>query len=205
MGLWAVRLLYGAGQPSFFWGTTVHIDFDVSDLTITLPNAVRPLSWLSSGIEMGIGWLMGRGVNQWAADISDDGLVTIMKAEGGRQNLQFSRVTHLDVLVRKGFFPKKPDFDAFQIGRAGTVLAQEQLRPELSIDDIAYGLSDVIVGVAYKYGARKFRWAGSLERCQLLFDVGLSSEELERYMSDPQDYTDTTLVADMAKPPRRMA
>lgn len=181
----------------------MRIDFDISELTITLPNVVRPLSWLASSIEMGIGWLMGRGVNQWAVDVSDDGLVTVMRTEGSKQNLQCSRVTQLGVLVKKGFFPEKPNFKPFVIGKEGTVLSNVDTRPEVTIDDLSYGLSDVIVGVAYKYGARRFRWAGSLQRCDLWFDVGLSSKEIEKYMSDPQDYTDTTLVADMVKPPKR--
>lgn len=179
----------------------MRIDYDVNEVRIKFPSDIRPLSWLSSGIENGIWWFAGRGTYQWSVEMSADVMDILMKAECKHEELQFSPVTPFRTLVAKGLFPAIPTWKPFRIeGENGTVISQSRIRPETSMADMAYGVADIIAGVAYKFGARKFRWAGSMELCEIWFDAGLSKAELEAYLADPQDYTSTTLIADMKRP-----
>jgi hypothetical protein len=157
------------------------------------------ISWLSFMIEQGIDWMVGKGVHRikfkrsQAADSFVELLIETDDVHPGP--LQFAAVTNIETLHQAGFIPDdlKTPYEA-----AGdfSIVNSEGLRPEVTIHELSYGLSDMIVSFFLK-GAENVRYQISRKNAQLMVDVGMTKRQMIDFINTDRDYGPETTMREL--------
>jgi hypothetical protein len=161
----------------------------------TIPLDVQ-VSWMSFTIEQGMEWMLGKGVHRMKFErtlLPDKKVELLIESDNvNPQSLQFAAVTKLERLADEAAIPEELE-EKWSIGQAGTILTSEGVRTELSIADLTYGLSDMIVAFFLR-GAQKARYQISRKDAQIWVDLGMSREELSEFVGKERDYGPETTI-----------
>lgn len=162
---------------------------------------------LSFAVEQGLNWFFGRGISAFKierAGKEQNSYLFNLSALSPSQALKFSQVSQLGVLAQSGYWPADIPFDkiwkvpgdrkqvrdgfhrVFSASKEGTLINQYGIRPEATIGDLAYGLSDLIVGFFW-LGAKWIKHQSSIGKVQTEMDLGFEGDELQRYLLDAQE------------------
>jgi hypothetical protein len=160
------------------------------------------VSWMSFTIEQGLEWMLGKGVHRMKFErlrLPDGKVELLIEADGVKsQSLKFASVTKLKILADEAAIPEELE-ERWGVGlasEAGTVLTSEGVRTELSIADLTYGLSDMIVAFFLR-GAQKARYQISRKDAQIWVDLGMTGEEVVKFVKVERDYGPETTVGDL--------
>jgi len=156
------------------------------------------LSWMSSALEYGFPWLLGRGIWRFninrvkTADLQCP--ITLSMEGDARSNKPFSMsaVTRLHMLHEQGFIPDDLA-EPFEIEDGSSTMEWLDLDLSQDLAFLAYGMSDTIAAF-FLAGAEKVKFQISRKRMQLWMDVGMSNEEIGTFIARPRDYDETTTV-----------
>ena len=172
------------------------VTFGRGSITAVIPSDVQ-VSWVSFTIEQGLEWMLGKGVSRMKFErklLPDKKVELTIESDGiNPQSLKFASVTRLKILADEAAIPEEIE-EKYGVGEAGgTVLTSEDLREDLTIADLTYGLSDMIVAFFLK-GAQKARYQISRKDGQLWVDLGMSDRELAAFLAKERDYGPETTV-----------
>ena len=168
------------------------VTYEREAIKAVIPPDVQ-VSWMSFTIEQGLEWMLGKGVHRMKFErrrLPDGKVELLIEADGVRsQSLKFASVTKLEILADEAAMPEELEekWGLTEVGKAGTVLTSEGVRTELTIADLTYGLSDMIVAF-YLRGAQKARYQISRKDAQIWVDLGMSREELAEFIGTVRDY-----------------
>jgi len=169
---------------------------------------------LSQLFDFSFCWWLGRGVYKFTVVRFKDpegNLEALIVPKSRPKVLAVSPVTDLATLVKEKYFPTElhavealimnqhvkvrdgQNRISATTARDGTIMQHHDLRPQLTIAEMAFGLSDAVVG-SFCLGAKKFEWCGSMTLTQAWHDVGLNQNQLERYVKQRYEYAATRTV-----------
>lgn len=174
----------------------MNVTFGRGLIKAVIPSDVQ-VSWMSFTIEQGLEWMLGKGVHRMKFErtiLPDKKVELLIESDGiNPQSLKFASVTQLKILADEAAIPEEIE-EKYGVGEAGgTVLTSEDLREDLTIADLTYGLSDMIVAFFLK-GAQKARYQISRKDGQLWVDLGMSDLELAAFIGKVRDYGPETTI-----------
>lgn len=157
------------------------------------------ISWLSFMIEQGIEWMLGKGVHRMKFKRSQamDGFVELLiEADDVHPGpLQFAAVANIKTLHEAGCIPD--DLKApYEVAGDFSVVNSEGLIPEVTIHELSYGLSDMIIAFFLR-GAEHVRYQISRENAQLMVDVGMSQRQLVDFINKDREYGPETTMREL--------
>ena len=187
-----------------------------TDSTITISKD-RPLTELSFGLQAYIEFFLGSGCWQFEFGrykLENKDCKVIVRPLIPLGALRVSNVTQVGGLVEMGLLPRScTPWDLStqyasdgphrvnKEGSEGTIIEIHNIRPEIPLSSLSFGLSDQIVGLFWK-GTRTIRYQLSLNLAQVWFGFGMSNKELIKFARDQADdtvpdYNEKSLVGDL--------
>jgi hypothetical protein len=176
-----------------------------------------PLPEISFAISSGMAWMMGQGVYMVTGNVFNEknrALSINIRALVTPKPLMHSTHSTVAGLVETGYLPRalhvketiSPGESVIRAhdgnnrvgsNREGTFINTGDLRPDVSLGDLAFGVADQFVG-QFCQGAKAVEWRGSLKLCQVWFNIGMTPTELGEYATRPYcyqpDWTAQTII-----------
>ncbi len=168
--------------------------------------ANTPLPEISFAVSSGMTWMMGQGVYMVRCGVFMNGgkLLLCMQALTTPKPLMHSTHSTVAGLVESGYLPKElhvketinPGESVIRAhdgnnrvgsNQEGTFTNTGDLKPDVSLGDLAFGVADQFVG-QFCQGAKQVEWRGSLKLTQVWFNIGMTPTELRDYAVQPYCY-----------------
>jgi hypothetical protein len=145
-----------------------------------------PLSWVAFGLETGALWFLGRAVFSFQLSrcpAPDHQHFSVLPLDV-RRGFEWSNVVTLKQLHEEKLFPQKLARSWKDIGENETTfsLHSNAAFPTQTLGTLAYGLADITVDL-FKRGAKTVRAQYSMERTEFWANIGMSSADIDQFMS----------------------
>ena len=190
------------------------------ELVIISANKDTVLTELSFGIEAAVSNFLGRGVTRMhlTKEFTANGLVVRAKALMPAGPMQLSKAGTLVYAIQEGLFPRRlKDEDSFmppgpfatekiikdgqnkikQEGWTESVIESRDLDVHITLATIAYGLSDMFMGV-FAMGSPEAKWQGSQRDQQFWFKHRESDDKILNWLRSNQDYNIHQTVGELS-------
>ena len=146
-----------------------------------------PLSWAAFGLETGLLWFLGRAVFRFelsrCSGPAPEQNFSVLPLDV-RRGLGWSNIVTLKQLHEEKLFPQRLACSWKEIGENETTfsLHSNAAFPNQTLGNLAYGLADITVDL-FKRGAKTVRAQYSMERTEFWANIGMSSADINKFMS----------------------
>ncbi len=176
----------------------ITFEMEPSEVRI-LASGSTPLTEISFAATSGVAWMLGRGVHWIKGIATEEGRFfrLTVRAMSDPRPLAMSNFTTIVEMVRAGYFPielrkeqqiipggpevtPRDGNNRVSSNTEGTLTNTFELRPELALAALAFGVGDQFVG-DLSNGATVVEWRGSAKLCQQWHNVGMTPQQAEHF------------------------